>query len=80
MPIPASSPDPNRSPTHKKRSINSVDGLSQRIRSEIIRLTIIALIIFAVIVIFDLGDYLDLAVSVQAYACSGRRSSPEFLP
>jgi len=67
MPIPASSPDPNRSPTHKKQSIDSVDGLSQRIRSEIIRLTIIALIIFAVIVIFDLGDYLDLAVSVQAY-------------
>jgi diguanylate cyclase (GGDEF)-like protein len=60
-------PDPNRSPIPVKLSNESVNGFSRRMRSEMTRLTIIAILVFAAVVFFDLGDWLGLALEVQAY-------------
>src|SRR5690348_12366007 len=43
------------------------DGFSQRMRSEIVRIIIIAALVFVVVVIFDLGDWLSVLLEYQAY-------------
>ena len=36
-------------------------------RSEILRIAIIAILVFAVVIIFDMGNWLQLALEYQAY-------------
>jgi diguanylate cyclase (GGDEF)-like protein len=64
---PQASPDPKRRLVTSKQFNRPSDIFSHRMRSEILRLSIIALVIFAVGIILDMGNWLELVLDYQAY-------------
>jgi diguanylate cyclase (GGDEF)-like protein len=67
MPSPQTLPDNKHGVTNAKPSGASRDAFSRRMRSEIIRLSIIALIVFLAEIILPTGNWLELALDTQAY-------------
>jgi diguanylate cyclase (GGDEF)-like protein len=67
MPTPEAFPDRSSSPASTKQSNEHDDGFSHRMRSEVVRVTIIAVLVFLAVVIFDLGDWLAVVLEYQAY-------------
>jgi diguanylate cyclase (GGDEF)-like protein len=69
MPAPQTLPatDGKPAPANAKPSDRSADAFSRQMRSEIALLSIIALLIFVVSIIFEAGDWLERALDYQAY-------------
>jgi len=67
MSSPQTLPDSKHGVTNAKPASPSGDAFSRRMRSEIIRLAIIALIVFLAAIILPTGSWLEVALDHQAY-------------
>jgi len=67
MSSPQTLPDRSRSTISTKQSNELGDGFSHRMRSEIVWITIIAALVFTAVIIFDMGNWLELVLQYQAY-------------